>query len=1454
MSRTRIVSLVAIGGLLGALLVPAAGAGAATAATLAPSGLQSGFQIDGDKAGGTPPGTFDWDSFLTAPVPDGSYTFTPTGPYTTAGGLPSTGILDAAFSWDNGSLAGACAETGSDATGAPGAQTPNTIPWAPGPAEANDKGDVCSTASAYEVVTDAQGQRHAILYAYWTRLVGNGSLSLLQNLEGPAAGRCDDVLVVFDYEANLGTVLVHFRRWAPSADDACANPNGSGEWLDTGETVDFAWAVGVRTEGPLPVSNQPQATFGEFGVDLTTAGLFDPSACSTFAVSTQISRTGSAFGAQTQDYLDVDDPLTISNCGALTVTKDVVPAGFDSDDRFAYRVDRASGGIVLPDTGATAIVDDLGIDETDTFQNVLAASDYRLTETVPPPWVQQSIACTTTRPGTGEPIEFVLTSPTDPFTVYPDTQTDCVITNAISTVTVTKQTLPDGSPQEFSFDIGGNPATLADGQSATFAFAPGSTVDISEVVPEGWLGEPDIACTDPGAVIDGPGASAEVTTIGGQDVSCTFTNTQLSTIVISKESFGTPPDTVFDFTGTWTTGSPTLPVDGGFSIDAATGDGGNYTQTFTGVTPGSYSVTEPAGQHGTLLGSLICTIGGQDVIFDTATAAFDLAPGDTVSCYFVNATPGQILVVKESDPFEYDEDFAFEFGPSGGDPTETFTLNPLPGQATWVSAALTGGQYDITENLDDLPNWALTDITCDVSEGGSSTFDLETLTATVDLPAAGIAQCVFLNTAEPVSLQMEKIVAGVTDDFPWSFDFLLTDLETGDARTITLTSGAPSIEVTDIAPGVEYSLVEVPQPGWTSTLECDVVDTRGTPEDGWQFALEPGTSFVCSAENTAAPASVSVTKAVTDVTSDYEWSFPFALTPSEGVTPAGGVQSISGTGPGSEAATWTGLLPGETYTLTEQAAPGWVQGTLTCTGAVDTNTDPAAVTFVAQPGIAVACAIENVPDVIDITITKTALGGDSTFQWVLTPIEPPGEAMVSSVATQGGTGVATFTGLTPGGLYSLAELDLPGWIEGDLVCTVTHADGETADLDVTGFRVEPGDQISCGIENIAVGRIVIVKNVEGDDAMFDFTGTWLDPEDFSIETSEGAGSATFVDVIPGEYEVTEVSPDGYDNTLLFCEDGDPQGGASTVDGLVGSISLDPGEIVVCTFTNTQWGSLFVDKTTLPAGSPDEFDFEWGPDGEPFILTDAADPYSTGLIAPGEYTVTETDAPDRWLLDGIECVGSDSDPVVEGSSVAVRVPLQAAVYCTFINAYLAPLEIDKTVASGPTAQADGTYLIAYSLTVTNPGAVTDTYDLDDELRFGSGIAGVSASVTSVEGFAVDAGWNGVDDTRVATGVSIDGGVTHTYDVRVTARVSATITTDQADCTTTSDAEGSGLLNAATVAFTDGDATATACAPVPASLPPTGVTLTALWVGLVMLAGGGILFAIRRRRYPRAESAA
>ena len=54
-----------------------------------------------------------------------------------------------------------------------------------------------------------------------------------------------------------------------------------------------------------------------------------------------------------------------------------------------------------------------------------------------------------------------------------------------------------------------------------------------------------------------------------------------------------------------------------------------------------------------------------------------------------------------------------------------------------------------------------------------------------------------------------------------------------------------------------------------------------------------------------------------------------------------------------------------------------------------------------------------------------------------------------------------------------------------------------------------------------------------------------------------------------------------------------QGGTASTSNVAtgtGTINLDPGELVVCTFTNTQRGTIIVDKVTDPAHSAASFDF------------------------------------------------------------------------------------------------------------------------------------------------------------------------------------------------------------------------------------------------------------------------
>jgi hypothetical protein len=129
---------------------------------------------------------------------------------------------------------------------------------------------------------------------------------------------------------------------------------------------------------------------------------------------------------------------------------------------------------------------------------------------------------------------------------------------------------------------------------------------------------------------------------------------------------------------------------------------------------------------------------------------------------------------------------------------------------------------------------------------------------------------------------------------------------------------------------------------------------------------------------------------------------------------------------------------------------------------------------------------------------------------------------------------------------------------------------------------------------------------------------------------------------PGNYDVTELVPDGWDLTYIDIQD--PTGG-SYDSGSTAYIDLAEGETVTVTFTNTQRGHIIVDKITDPSGVGELFDFSLtgGPDtvNQTFQLADVTTPYDSGAIKPGTYSVTET-IPLGWDLTSAVC--SDGSPV------------------------------------------------------------------------------------------------------------------------------------------------------------------------------------------------------------------
>jgi len=237
----------------------------------------------------------------------------------------------------------------------------------------------------------------------------------------------------------------------------------------------------------------------------------------------------------------------------------------------------------------------------------------------------------------------------------------------------------------------------------------------------------------------------------------------------------------------------------------------------------------------------------------------------------------------------------------------------------------------------------------------------------------------------------------------------------------------------------------------------------------------------------------------------------------------------------------------------------------------------------------------------------------------------------------------------------------------------------------------PGNTAKCHCESapitpgIPLQQIVVRKVTDPSpdpyDASFNFTvsGTGATPNPpnnvFSLKDQGGWNSGPLV--AGGTYSVVESTPPtGWTQTSVVCSDGvntyNPAG-----------FTMPQNKSVECVFTNTiQRGRIKVDKVTYPAGAQDEFPFTLtgGPAGyildRSFTLTDAQDPYDSGLILPttstGTYNIAETELID-WDMWFAEC--DDGSPVN-----AVTLAPGETVICTFYNAMPTAVEVSSFTAT------------------------------------------------------------------------------------------------------------------------------------------------------------------------------
>jgi hypothetical protein len=434
----------------------------------------SGFEgADGNLAP-VPTTGFDWNSF--APT-----TWTGTAPYRSAAKVVSgwtfTGIEDAQV-------------TTSDTAFAGGTKQDNACPSV-GTGKAPNKDDLKRIYIANKTVnnktylalgwvripqnTTSASAHVAFEFNQNQTLCGAGSDGLVTR----STANGGDMLIVYDFEgSSTDTPAIKLSRWIGSG--ACeVGSNSPPCWGNTQVLTDLGFAEGkvntsdvgsvTDTIGPITPQNLGNNEFGEAIIDLTSAGVIDPTnptSCISFGRVFGVSRSsGQSSQAQMKDLVGPGD-ISITNCATVIIHKVTVPSP-DTTTDFNYTKNFTTD----PTSIATFTLKD---GETKTYSgSVFPKIDATVIESDPSPqYALTSITCTAASTATG--ISTNLTTRTLEFDIASGQLLECTFTNTRQKVQSSLDTDPWIYPNDDATVDAGTGETNVTG-SVTFKLYGGAT-------------------------------------------------------------------------------------------------------------------------------------------------------------------------------------------------------------------------------------------------------------------------------------------------------------------------------------------------------------------------------------------------------------------------------------------------------------------------------------------------------------------------------------------------------------------------------------------------------------------------------------------------------------------------------------------------------------------------------------------------------------------------------------------------------------------------------------------------------------------------------------------------------------------------------------------------------------------------------------------------------------------
>lgn len=824
------------------------------------------------------------------------------------------------------------------------------------------------------------------------------------------------------------------------------------------------------------------------------------------------SGTAATLNVSVVDGDDIVCVITNTAAASITIVKNAIPN--DAQD-FAFTATGTGTSNFSLDDDA-----DNTLPSSRPFNN-LAAGTYTFTEASTSGWYLDAIDC----PNITETQD--LTGRTVSLTVTAGQNITCTFTNRkLGQVIVTKQTLPDGDPTQFS--ITASPAAgvvsptpiqpISDNQSVTYSVKHG-TYNVTEAAVSGWSKD-DSQCQN--LVIDGNTAQVN----GIPTRSCTITNTKLATLTIIKDALPNHEQN-FSFSTSGLGGAV-------FNLDDDADNTLSNQQVFNNLTPGQqYSVTEQA-TPGWQLTGLTCNNTPQQ----GNTATVTPGAGQSVTCTFTNTK----LVSVSGTKFEVDA------GASNGG-----LGTVLSGWTIFIDSNNNGvldqgEQSDVTDANGDYSFenllYGTTVVLREVLQSGwtqifgPSSFTLDTANNVADKDFGNFENASISGfkwndkNANDVVDQGEEKLNGWTitlyNDGPDQ------DTDVDDVVTSTVTANGGLYSFTNLSPGA-YAVCETPQAGWIQTFpngngcHAITINVSGEVEEANFGNQGRGTIRVIKNVDSDGDGDIDFS----DVT-NWNWN-------------------INANGNFTTGSANAQPVAAGTYTVSEVQKPNFHVVSMVCDRQVNSAVESAQV--VVAPGANITCTFVNARDRGILRLIKDVTNdnnGSATAADFNLHVTQSGSDVAGSPAA--GSAVGTVYTL-PTGTYTVSEDTPPtGYEQTSIVCDSQTTNSVALTTDT--------EKVCTIFNNDKAPTLTLVKQLVNDNS-----GT-ASANDFTLTADPIVGSnISGTSGVNGNanastpYTLTESSVAGYHvKTDWTCDSG-------TFDAQANTITLALDQDVTCTIVN-----------------------------------------------------------------------------------------------------------------------------------------------------------------------------------------------------------------------------------------------------------------------------------------------